>query len=206
MEVSESGIDIIKSKVSIDPLVGGGSNFGTHVLTQQSSSKLVYKPSISAALFSFAFFAVGFGVLCFAIYFKFQPSSLTDGKDVMLIIFGLVFACAGGFMFYYFYMPRVFDKQLGVYYKAHRPKLHHTKRVNSKNQVLLKSIVAIQIIGEIVQGDKGSYQSFELNLILDDSSRRNVVDHGNLNSIIDDAEVLSKFLNIPIWHAKSSLY
>lgn len=204
MEVLETDIDIIQSKVSIDPLVGGGSNFGTHILTQQSASKLIYKPSIGAAIFSFAFFAVGFAVLCFAIYSFFQPISLTDGKDIMLIIFGLVFTSTGCFMFYYFYMPRVFDKQLGIYYKAHKAKLHNTRRRSSKRQVVLKSIVAIQIIGEIVSGDKGSYQSFELNLVLNDSSRRNVVDHGNLHSIIDDAEVLSKFLNIPIWHSKSN--
>lgn len=203
MGISESDIDIIKSKVSTEPLSGGGSNFGTHVLTQQSSSKLMYKPSIGAALFSFAFFAVGLGVLFFALYSISQPTSLTDNKDVMLIIFGLVFTCTGGFLFYYFYMPRVFDKQLGVYYKAHKAKIHNTQRTDSKNQVSLKSIVAIQIIGEIVQGDKGRYQSFELNLVLYDSSRRNIVDHGNLKSIIDDAHIISEFLNIPIWHAES---
>lgn len=65
----------------------------------------------------------------------------------------------------------------------------------------LKSIVAIQIIGEHVPTDDGSYKSFELNLVLEDSSRKNVVDHGNLKSIISDAEILSDFLNIPIWHA-----
>ncbi|WP_092447345.1 hypothetical protein [Winogradskyella sediminis] len=68
----------------------------------------------------------------------------------------------------------------------------------------MKSIVAIQIIGEYVQSDDGSYKSFELNLVLDDASRRNVVDHGNLKSIIKDAEMLSAFLNIPIWHAGSN--
>jgi len=203
MEFLDSEIDIIKSKVSTDPFVVGGSNFGTHFLTQKTSSKYIYKPSIGAALFSFAFLTVGLGVLCFAVYSIFKPTSLTDGNDVMLIIFGFVFACAGGFLFYYFYMPRVFDKQLGIYYKAHKPKLNNTQRLNSKRQVLLKSIVAIQIIGEHVRSDKGSYKSFELNLVLNDSSRRNVVDHGNLKSIIDDAHILSDFLGVPIWHAKS---
>ncbi len=39
---------------------------------------------------------------------------------------------------------------------------------------------------------------------MDDGERFNVVDHGNLKSLIRDAEWLSEFLNLPIWHAESS--
>ncbi len=100
-------------------------------------------------------------------------------------------------------MPRVFDKQLGLYYRSYKMDLHISKK-DSKNQILLKSIVAIQIIGEHVSSDDGSYKSFELNLVLDDSTRKNVIDHGSLKTIIDDAHVLSEFLNVPIWHSKSN--
>ena len=30
-----------------------------------------------------------------------------------------------------------------------------------------------------------------------------MIDHGNLKSLIRDAEWLSEFLNVPIWHAES---
>lgn len=102
------------------------------------------------------------------------------------------------------YKPRIFDKQQGLYYATYQFKLHKSRRQQTKDYLSLKSIVAIQIIGEYVQSDDGSYKSFELNLVLDDASRRNVVDHGNLKSIIKDAEMLSAFLNIPIWHAGSN--
>lgn len=193
----------IKSKVETSPLKGGGTSFKTNVLVEESNSKVYYKPSIGVALFSFIFLAIGLGVLFFGIVPLFKNGFNALKFEWFLILFGLIFAAAGGFMFYFFYMPRVFDKQLGIYYKAYNVDIHKIKKDTSKKYIPLKSIVAIQLIGEHVQSDKGSYKSFELNLVLNDSSRKNVVDHGNLKSIITDAEILSAFLNVPIWHTGS---
>ncbi|WP_179319735.1 hypothetical protein [Winogradskyella helgolandensis] len=193
----------IKSKVSTSPLKYGGASFKTNVLIQANPSKLIYKPSIGAAIFSFIFLAVGLGVLFYALFPLFQSQIESVSIPWFLILFGLIFSGAGGFMFYIFYKPRVFDKQQGLYYTTYQFKLHKSRRQHSEDYLPLKSIVAIQIIGEHVQSDDGSYKSFELNLVLDDASRRNVVDHGNLKSIINDAEMLSAFLNVPIWHAGS---
>ncbi|REE25627.1 hypothetical protein DFQ09_102218 [Winogradskyella pacifica] len=192
-----------ESKVSTSPLKPGGANFKTNVLIQASPSKLTYKPSIGAALFSFIFLAVGLGVLFYALFPLFQSHIESVSIPWFLILFGLIFSGAGGFMFYLFYKPRVFDKQQGLYYTTYAFKGHQSKRKLSKDYLSLQSIIAIQIIGEHVKSDDGSYKSFELNLVLEDASRRNVVDHGNLKAIINDAEMLSEFLNIPIWHASS---
>ncbi|EPR73641.1 hypothetical protein ADIWIN_1278 [Winogradskyella psychrotolerans RS-3] len=198
-----SNTNTIEPKVSTSPLKPGGANFKTNVLIQASPSKLIYKPSIGAAIFSFIFLAVGLGVLFYGIFPLFQDNSSSDSINWFLVIFGLIFAGAGGFMFYIFYKPRVFDKQQGLYYTSYAFKGHQSRRNQSEDYLPLQSIVAIQIIGEHVKSDDGSYKSFELNLVLDDASRRNVVDHGSLKSIINDAEMLSEFLNIPIWHAGS---
>ena len=192
----------LKSIVSTSPLIYGGASFKTNVLIESSSSKLVYKPTIGTAIFCFIFLAVGLGVLYFNTIHLFNADSSIKNFNWFLIIFGLIFSTAGGVMFYKFYKPRVFDKQLGIYYKAYRPNISYNR--NSINVIPLKSISALQIIGEHVKSDKGSYKSFELNLVLSDGSRKNVVDHGNLKSIINDAEILSSFLNIPIWHAGSA--
>ena len=87
--------------------------------------------------------------------------------------------------------------------KDYKFKIHDSNKSASKSQIPLNSIIAIQLNGEHVKNDKGSYKSFELNLVLKDGSRKNVVDHGNLKSIISDAEILSDFLDVPIWHAGS---
>ncbi len=59
---------------------------------------------------------------------------------------------------------------------------------------------ALQLISEYVSG-KSSYYSYELNLVLDDGSRINVVDHGNLAAIREDAGKLALFLAKPLWDA-----
>ena len=196
-------IDNIKSKVDTSPLNSGGASFKTNVLIKESNSKILYKPSIGAAIFGFIFIAIGLGVLFFGIYPLFGNNFNFAEVEWFLLIFGLIFATAGGFMYYMFYMPRVFDKQIGYYYKAYKFKIHNSNKSASKSQIPLNSIIAIQLIGEHVKNDKGSYKSFELNLVLKDESRKNVVDHGNLKSIISDAEILSDFLEVPIWHASS---
>ena len=65
----------------------------------------------------------------------------------------------------------------------------------------LEEIYAIQLLKEYCRGDKSSYYSYELNLVLEDASRINVVDHGKLNLIRSDAEKLAAFLDIPLWDA-----
>ena len=50
-------------------------------------------------------------------------------------------------------------------------------------------------------GNKNSYYSYELNLVLEDGSRVNVVDQGNLKRLRSDAQTLSRFLDKPVWDA-----
>lgn len=121
-------------------------------------------------------------------------------KFLLFIIFGTVFSCVGIYFMLHFLRPRVFNKNSNFYYKGFTRNPDRSK----KNYASLNRIVALQIIGETITDDDGDYKSFELNIVLDDASRLNVIDHGNLNTIIDDTEILSDFLNAPIWHAKSN--
>ncbi len=65
----------------------------------------------------------------------------------------------------------------------------------------IEQIHALQLISEYCRSDKNSYYSYELNLILEDGKRINVVDHGNLGKIRDQAATLSEFLRKPVWDA-----
>ena len=67
--------------------------------------------------------------------------------------------------------------------------------------VQLYQVHALQIIREYVRGNKSSYYSYELNLILKDGSRKNVVDHGSIKQLQKDAQTLGQFLGIPVWDA-----
>lgn len=205
-KTSVSGIDFtnasLKESVAKTPLKSGGASFKTHTLVKESSSKLIYKPSIAMALFAFVFLAVGLAVVFFSANKLINSIDYDSKAEFISLFFGLIFTTAGVLMFYFFYMPRVFDKQHNLYYKTHKFKLHYNKSKKWSTYIPLKNIRALQIIGETISSDNGNYNSFELNLVLEDGSRKNVVDHGSLKTIIDDAHVISEFLNVPIWHAK----
>ncbi len=191
----------IKNNVEITPLKPGGSNFKTHALVKSSSSQLRYRPSVGGALFGFLFFGVGLGFVIFNLIFEdglmYNPSLF----NLFGLAFGLIFALAGGYILYHLYKPRVFDKQSGYYYKGYNFKPNEREL---EHQFKLNTIAAVQIIGETIRDSDGSYGSYELNLVLEDGTRRNVVDHGSLKTIIDDAHIVSEFLNVPIWHAESN--
>jgi len=48
---------------------------------------------------------------------------------------------------------------------------------------------------------KGKKNPNEINLVLKDGQRINVIDHGEKPIILKEAEKLSQFLNLPIWNA-----
>ena len=60
----------------------------------------------------------------------------------------------------------------------------------------------MQIVEERLHSQKGgSYSSYELNMILKNGTRRNVVDHGDGVRLRQDAEVLAKSLSVPLYEA-----
>ena len=190
-ENNPESVSHISEVVSTEPLKPGGSNFKTHVLIEKSSSRMIYRPSIGGALFTLLFLAIGLGILIFNLISESGQFSSPSFLNFSGLAVALIFIFIGIYMTFYLFQPRVFDKQLGYYYKAYK---FNPNARNDKNQFRLRTIIAVQIIGETVVDDDGSYGSFELNLVLNDNSRRNVVDHGNLTSIIDDAHILSEFL------------
>ena len=99
-------------------------------------------------------------------------------------------------------VPIVFDRNMGCYWQSRKqPDSSSTHGYIASCQ--LNDIHAIQLLKESCGSpSKGSaYVSYELNLVLNDSSRLNVVDHRNSSQIRSDADKLSKFLGVPVWDA-----
>ncbi len=191
----------IKKSVSIKPLNSGGSNFKTHLLVEKKRGILEFIPSIGFIIFISIFLIVGLVFLSVILYKLFISQDYNF--ELSHILFGLlpiVFITVSVYMMYENFKPNQFNKTSNRYTKGHQ------KNVIKKSSIdiPLSKIIALQLIGEIVTGNDNSYSSFELNIVMDDGERFNVVDHGNLKSLIRDAEWLSEFLNLPIWHAESS--
>ena len=115
------------------------------------------------------------------------------------LIFGLIFAIIGFFMFRSMTAPIVFDKSVGHFWKGRKNPREVINIDQIKVHVELGQIHAIQILSEYCHTDKSHYYSYELNLVMKDSSRVNVVDHGKLKQLREDATVLAEFLEVPIW-------
>ena len=65
--------------------------------------------------------------------------------------------------------------------------------------IQLKQIHAIQLISEKVTAKNSSYLSYELNLVLKNWTRKNVMDHWKLKAIREDAHTLWNFLGVAVW-------
>jgi hypothetical protein len=97
--------------------------------------------------------------------------------------------------------PIVFDKRRGEYRKGRVAREEASNRQGIKDRVELDRIHALQIIEQSVRTPRSSFYSYELNLVLDDATRMNVVDHGQLGRLQADAATLGRFLEQPVWDA-----
>ncbi|MEX0722797.1 MAG: hypothetical protein WD357_03070 [Gracilimonas sp.] len=197
IDVSEFG-DSLAESVSWSPAKGGGTNIKTHSLAKEDYNRYSFKATYSAVLFFGVF--VLFGAI-FPIVFITSNSEgvgLVSWESLGVIGFGLIFMGAGLFMGYRFMRPIVFDKSVGFFWKGWKqPEMYGSD--NPKGAIRLSDIHAFQILSEYIKSDNSSYHSYELNLILKDGNRHNVIDHGKLSALREDAKELSKFLGKPVW-------
>ena len=188
--------DPIANTISWEPAKRGGSNFKTHKYISDGFNRAEFKMSVGARIFASIFMVVGAGMPAIFIY---SGGFNTTQETLMLIGFGLIFVIVGGLIHYFYGRPVVFDKMKGFYWKGWNKPDHTTARVATNNIVPLSEIHALQLIKEFVRSDKSSYYSYELNLVLRDGTRVNVVDHGNGKILKKDAQQLSSFLGKPLW-------
>ena len=170
------------------PVAPGGTNQRTHRLVPTPGSGYTFKPSfgITGTLVLIPFFLSG------AIGPWVGLWMLVTGRWVECLFFLLWSALFGLPLWWYFYLRSkqpFFDPMERMFYRGRR----------HRDPVPLDEIVALQILTETCRGSKGgSYESYELNLVLKDNRRLNVIDHGDLKQLRSDAETLAKFLKVPL--------
>ncbi len=137
-------------------------------------------------------------------------SSLSRGITHSYSYFIIATVCFAFPIYFYKFVNnyKVFDLGFGCYWVGgKKPKF--SGRVTKKNRITyLDKVHAIQILSELVPTTHNrtlldiknqSYFSYELNLVLKNGSRVNVLDHDRKAQVLKDANLLSLFLNIPIW-------
>jgi hypothetical protein len=196
--------DDVAMNTEWSPLKGGGSNFQTHKLVEINYNRFEFKSTLGAKLFSLIFFSVGVGMpIIFAREMIYEFADIYQSDFIFILLFGLIFSAVGGWLFYSFAMPVIFDKTMGLYWKGWKPPKRYLAKLEEGISSKIGDIHALQIIPELVRSDNKSYVSYELNLVLKDGSRMNVVDHGNPLKLREDANLLAEFLDVPVWDASS---
>ncbi|WP_144392051.1 hypothetical protein [Pleionea sediminis] len=191
-KIESDDIKLTARTLDWTPIKSGGTNFGTHRLVQTTPRRLEFKISIGGTLFCSLFSLIGAAV---GIMFY------MESKEIIPTLIGSVFFVSGIVMYYFMSIPRVFDKGANAYWKG-RQQFHSFSGLKAqKESVALSDIAGIQVLSEYIRGDKSSYYSYELNLILVDGNRLNVIDHGNREKIRKNAETLASFLNVPLFEA-----
>jgi hypothetical protein len=188
--------DQLALKTQWSPLKKGGANFKTHNLIKQSPMVLKFQLSLAGKLFIGVFMVLGLGLLVGGIYALFSKSG---SEGILITTIGATFFAISVFMYRTMAVPVVFDRSLGVIWRGHKlPKLSGNQH-NSQKLSYANDVHAIQILSERIHTDKNSYDSYELNLVMKDASRVNIIDHGNYQQLAKDAQDISVFLGKPVW-------
>jgi len=183
------------------PLKQGGTNFKTHSLRPVHAQRMEFRISIGMELFAGVFML--FGALPLI---GFVPALLNRNENtgtaflIILPVIGLIFGSVGFFLYRGASVPRVFDLSQGYYCRDRRKPEHSFDTSQITDHVRLRDVHALQLISEHCHGGKSSYSSHELNLVLSDGSRINVVDHGGGKAMVRDAQTLANFLGKPLWN------
>lgn len=187
--------DPVAAKTSWVPTRGGGQNFDSYRLARVDHNRLEFKGTLGGKFFSLVFLLPGILLAAMAICDATVAPVPGMKSTVGCFLAGLVFAGAG---IYVFPATTVFDRCANLFMKGKVLPWGRNDGGPGSSNIPLERIYAIQILSELVRG-KRTYCSHELNLVLEDGSRVNVVDQGGLEKLREEADTISRFLGRPVW-------
>jgi hypothetical protein len=198
--------DPVAMRTEWTPKANGGSNFTTHRMRKVHDQRMEFRATGGMRAFALLFLLVGLGVMAIAVPPIMRGEAVFSEEILFPLLFGAVFALVGGLMIWFALTPIIFDLGHGYYWRNRKRPDRVIDPAKLKNCVPLARIHALQILSERVsssnsKGRSSTYFSYELNLVLDDGSRLNVVDHGNIDHLRRDAGELAALLKKPVWDA-----
>lgn len=197
--------DPIAQNTDWTPLRGGGANFKTQFLSLTPKNQFKVKKSKGGIMFNLIFAIVGLGVMLFGLNQYFSSTianSENEVKDLLfLLVFGLIFLAVGAIPLFNKSKLLIFDKDAGYCWTGNKQPRDIIRAEDKAKLIKLERIKGIQILKEYISssGNSSSYYSYEINLILDGNERINVMDHGRLGAIREDANLLSEYLGVPVF-------
>lgn len=206
MEASIAQFDNpIAKNTAWHPIRRGGASFQTQYLKALADNQLKVVKTKGGMLFNLIFVVTGAGaIIGSTLYFI---GVIGDGSEPLSFGGLLLFYLFGGLFLLPGFLTRgkqlTFDKSQNYAWRGKKSP-RDVMDVETDDFIPLNRIIGLQILKERVSssssnGRSRSYYSYELNLILDDHERMNVMDHGKLQKIREDGEKLSEYLDVPLF-------
>ncbi len=190
--------DSFAEEIEWTPIKHGGTNFKTRSLVHIDDDKIEFKPTISIVILSLIFLLSGLAATGIFAYNAFNYGFGTG--QIIGIIVGAIFALVGAIILYSGTSPIVFDARKRYFWQGRKAPDEVTNKDEIKEYCAFDDIYALQTISEVCSGnDSGDYLSYELNIVLTNGERVNVIDHGNVEALQEDAITLAEWLEVPLW-------
>jgi hypothetical protein len=120
--------------------------------------------------------------------------------DVVVSVLSFAFMIGLGWIFYLITRPVVFDAHIKALWKGRIMPVVIGNIKGIKHFTKFNNIHALQLLSKYSY-EKASGYNYELNVILKNGNRINLVSYRGEEEIEEDCQVLSKFLGKPVWNA-----
>jgi len=194
--------DPVAEKVDWTPLKKDGSRFRTQQVEAIGYNRVEVVPTIEVKLLGMLYIVADSVFVFWLLYSEYLDFQLIDDyKSGIITLIFIASAIMGIVLYVKFFKRQNFDKQSGYYWVGKKGPRQTYDFKEDERFIELRTIHAIQLVKHLVKSGESTFYSYELNLVLNNLKRVNVMNHGKLNKLREDAEALSKFLNVPVWDA-----
>ncbi len=191
--MKEDELTSLRSRVAPEPLVSGGTNLIVQRLDTADPEYWEFRMTVSYRWITGVILLFGVSVMGSVFFQKDFPMC------IFMILFGGMFLLVGLVTLSYGRRRACFDFGSGCCWRG-KGRFHGGDMEKRPDYLPLREIAALQIIRKICRGYKGcSYCSYELNLVKNDGSRINILNHGGRKAVEEDARLLAERLKVPVW-------
>jgi len=194
--------DPVAEKIVWTPLKNSGSSFRTQQVKACGYNRIEVVPTLEVKLLGLLYIVADLAFIYWLLTSKYPDFQFIDDyKSGIVTLAFIASAIMGIFLFVKFFKKQIFDKQSGYYWVGKKGPRQTYNYKTDERFIELPTIHAIQLVKHLVKSDESSFYSYELNLVLNNLKRVNVMNHGRLTKLREDANTIATFLNVPVWDA-----
>ncbi len=177
-----------ENHLDTNPIAIGKSNTYTIKLDFKNRNKIITRGTYVLKTLYLTIFFIGVNSLFFGYYeyFIVKENPFSIGNALLKFVFTGGLLMMAGILVYLFLTPsKKFD--------LNKRSLIGNRKIN------FSEIQGLQIVPKLDVRKSGMYKCYELNVVLKDGKRMNIMQHGDKEMMLHDAFKLKNKLNLPLW-------